>query len=298
MLSQGTQLFSRRGFMAATATTAAMLTSHVAAATPKEKKQAQAKRRKSRQLQFGLQLYSVRADCGKDLPGTLAKVAKMGYAAVEFAGYYGRSAKEMRKLLDDNGLLCCGTHTGFDTLLGDKLAGTIEYNKTIGNKYLIVPSLPAKYRGSHEAWLETAKVFNELAEKVKPHGMLVGYHNHSAEFKAIDGKLPWDTFCGNTSKDVVMQIDTGNCLGGGADPLPFLYKYPGRAITVHVKAFSKKKGNALIGEDDINWAAFFALCKAVGKTEWHIVEYESDAYPPLECVERCLKNLRKMKLTV
>ncbi len=69
----------------------------------------------------------MRADCGKDLPGTLAKVAKMGYAAVEFAGYYGRSAKEMRKLLDDNGLLCCGTHTGFDTLLGDNLAETIEY---------------------------------------------------------------------------------------------------------------------------------------------------------------------------
>ncbi len=92
MLTQGTQLFSRRGFMAATATTAAMLAPHAAAATTKDKTQAQAKRRRPKQLQFGLQLYSVRADCGKDLPGTLAKVAKMGYAAVEFAGYYGRSA--------------------------------------------------------------------------------------------------------------------------------------------------------------------------------------------------------------
>ena len=284
--------------MAATATTAAMLTSHAAAATPQDKTQAPAKRKKPRQIPFGLQLYSVRADCGKDLPGTLAKVAKMGYVAVEFAGYYGRTAKDMRKLLDDNGLLCCGTHTQLDTLLGDNLPGTIEYNKTIGNKYLIVPGLPAKYRGSHEAWLETAKIFNELAEKVKPQGMLVGYHNHSAEFKPIDGKRPWDTFCGNTSKDVIMQIDTGNALHGGADPLPYLYKYPGRAITVHVKAFSKKNNKALIGDDDINWKAFFALCKAVGKTEWYIVEYENDAYPPLECVERCLKNLRRMKLPV
>ena len=284
--------------MAATAATAAMLTSHAPAATPKDKNQAQAEKRKSRELQFGLQLYSVRDDCGKDLPGTLTKVAKMGYAAVEFAGYCGRNAKDMRKLLDDNGLVCCGTHTQLDTLLGDNLAKTIEYNKTIGNKYLIVPGLPAKYRGSHKAWLDTAKIFNELAEKVKPHGMLVGYHNHSAEFKPIDDKLPWDTFCSNTRDDVIMQIDTGNALHGGADPLPYLYIYPGRAITVHVKAFSKKNSKALIGEDDINWTAFFALCKAVGKTEWYIVEHESYAYPPLECVDRCLKNLRKMKLTI
>ena len=298
MLSQSTKLFSRRGFMAASAATAAMLTSHAPAATPKERTLALTKRKRPRQIPFGLQLYSVRGDCGKDLPGTLAKVAKMGYAAVEFAGYYGRNAKDMRKLLDDNGLVCCGTHAQFNSLLGDNLPKTIEFNKTIGNKYLIVPGLPGQYTGSHETWLNTAKIFNELAEKVKPHGMLVGYHNHSAEFKPIDGKLPWDTFCSNTRKDVIMQLDTGNALHGGADPLPYLYIYPGRAITVHVKAFSKKKGNALIGEDEINWAAFFALCKAVGKTEWHIVEYESNAYTPLESVDRCLKNLRKMNLPI
>ncbi len=249
-----------------------------------------------RRAQVGLQLYSVRNDCGRDLPGTIAAVAKMGYKGVEFAGYYNRTATQLRKMLDDNGLLCCGTHTGLDTLLGDNLANTIEFNKTLGNKYLVVPSLPGKYRGSHQAWLETAKLFNELAEKVKPQGMLVGYHNHSAEFKAIDGKLPWDTFCGNTSKDVIMQLDLGNAMRGGADPLPYIYRYPGRAITVHVKEFSKTNDKALVGEGDIPWKAFFALCKAVGGTEWYIVEQESYAYPPLECVKRCLINLRKMRL--
>jgi sugar phosphate isomerase/epimerase len=166
----------------------------------------------------------------------------------------------------------------------------------LGNKYLIVPGLPGKYRSSHQAWLDTAKLFNELAEKVKPHEMLVGYHNHSIEFTAMDGELPWDTFYGNTRKDVVMQIDVGNAIHGGADPLPYLYQYPGRAITVHVKEFSETNKKALIGEGDVSWKAFFALCKAVGQTEWYIVEQESYAYPPLECVERCLRNLRKMKL--
>ena len=228
--------------------------------------------------------------------GTIAAVAKMGYKGVEFAGYYDRTAGQLRKMLDDNGLVCCGTHTGLDTLLGDNLRRTIEFNKILGNKCLVVPGLPGKYRSSHQAWLDTAKLFNELAEKVKPHEMLVGYHNHSIEFTAMDGELPWDTFYGNTRKDVVMQIDVGNAIHGGADPLPYLYKYPGRAITVHVKEFSETNKKALIGEGDVNWKAFFALCKAVGQTEWYIVEQESYAYPPLECVQRCLRNLRKMKL--
>src|SRR4030042_5562980 len=71
-----------------------------------------------RKIPLGLQLYSVRTDCQKDLPGTIKTVAEMGYQGVEFAGYYDYSAKDIRKLLDDNGLKCCGTHAPLDTLRG------------------------------------------------------------------------------------------------------------------------------------------------------------------------------------
>jgi len=296
MLSLHIGFVSRRGFIAKSVAAAAMLASSADGASQDQKKKQRTMKRSRRRFPIGLQLYSVREDCKRDLPGTIAAVAKMGYKGVEFAGYYDRTAGQLRKMLDDNGLVCCGTHTGLDTLLKDNLARTIEFNQTLGNKYLIVPGLPGKYRSSHQAWLDTAKLFNELAEKVKPHEMLVGYHNHSIEFTAMDGELPWDTFYGNTRKDVIMQIDVGNAIHGGADPLPYLYLYPGRAITVHVKEFSKTNKKALIGEGDVSWKAFFALCKAVGQTEWYIVEQESYAYPPLECVERCLRNLRKMKL--
>lgn len=296
MLSHVIRLVSRRGFITKSVAAVAVLASSADGASQDQKKKERTKKRDRRRFPIGLQLYSVREDCKRDLPGTIAAVAKMGYKGVEFAGYYDRSAGQLRKMLDDNGLVCCGTHTGLDTLLGDNLRRTIAFNKTLGNKYLIVPGLPGKYRSSHQAWLDTAKLFNELAEKVKPHEMLVGYHNHSIEFTAMDGELPWDTFYGNTRKDVIMQIDVGNAIHGGADPLPYLYKYPGRAITVHVKEFSETNKKALIGEGDVNWKAFFALCKAVGQTEWYIVEQESYPYPPLECVERCLRNLRKMKL--
>ncbi len=300
MLLQDTGLISRRFLLAESLGAVALLASATDGATKKEKKEKvedKVKDKKAaKKISIGVQLYSVREDCKRDLPGTIAAIAKMGYMGVEFAGYYERKAAELRKMLDDNGLVCCGTHTAMDTLLGDNLSATIEFNKTLGNKFLVVPWLPENYRASRQAWLDTAKLFNELAEKVKSQGMRIGYHNHDVEFKPIDGELPWDTFCSSTSKDVIMQLDTGNALNGGADPLPFLYRYPERAVTVHLKEFSKKNDKALIGEGDINWKAFFALCKAVGGTEWYIVEQESYAYSPIDCIDRCLKNLRKMKL--
>jgi sugar phosphate isomerase/epimerase len=245
-------------------------------------------------IPIALQLYSVRNECEKDLSGTLNAVARMGYQGVEFAGYYDRTAKELRKMLDDLGLKCCGTHIGLDTLLGNNLPKTIEFNHTLGNRNLIVPGLPDECTSSRKAWLDTAKTFNELAEKVKAQGMRVGYHNHTIEFKPMDGALPWDIFFGNTRKEVIMQFDTGNAMEGGGDPIPFLKRYPGRAITIHVKEYSAKDPKALIGEGDIKWKDVFNLCETIGGTEWYIVEYESDAYPPLQSVDLCLKNLRKM----
>jgi sugar phosphate isomerase/epimerase len=246
------------------------------------------------EIPIALQLYSIRHDCEKDLPGTLQAVADMGYAGVEFAGYYGRSAAELRSMLDDLGLVAAGTHTSIDSLLGDQLSETVAFNRTLGNKYLIVPGLPESYRNSRQAWLETAEDFNRIAERLLPEGMFTGYHNHFVEFTPMDGELPWDTFFGNTRQEVVMQIDLGNALHGGGDPIPYIARYPGRARTVHLKEYSATNDKALIGEGDVDWQSVFHLCESQGNTEWYIVEQESYAYPPLECVDRCLQALRAM----
>lgn len=245
-------------------------------------------------IPVALQLYSIREDCTRDFPGCMAAVGKMGYAGVEFAGYYGRPASEVKKLLDENGLKTAGTHIGLDTLLGNDLQKTIEFNQEIGNRFLIVPGFSENRRNSRAAWLETAHLMNEIAGKLAPHGMYTGYHNHCIEFAPMDGELPWDTFFGNTRQEVVMQLDTGNALEGGADPTPFLSRYPGRALTVHLKEHSTSNPNALVGEGDINWPEIFSLCEGQGGTQWYIVEQETYAYPPLECVDRCLKNLKAM----
>lgn len=248
-----------------------------------------------RNIPLGLQLYSVRAECQKDLPATIKAVVDIGYQGVEFAGYYDYSAKDIRKLLDDNGLKCCGTHAQLDTLLGDNLSKTIEFNKIIGNKYLIVPSLDQKKYSSAEGWKNAADMFNELAEKVEPHKIQVGYHNHSHEFKPVDGQVPWDIFFGGTRKDVIMQFDTGNAMQGGGDAIPYLKRYPGRAVTVHLKEYSATNKNAIVGEGDIPWEELLNLCETIGGTKWYIIEEEKDVYPPLEGVELCYKNFRKLR---
>ena len=198
-------------------------------------------------MPVGVQLYSVRQQCEKDLAKVLESIAKFGYKGVEYAGYYGRDAKTLRKLMDDNGLVCCGTHTPYNTVLPKELKQTIEFNKTLGNKFLIVPGMSAN---SKAGWLEKAKLFNDVADQLKEHGMVTGYHAHGGDFKKFDGETAWDIFFGNTKPGVVMQLDTGNCMDGGADPVAVLKKYPGRAATIHLKEHGGPK-EAVIGGGDI-----------------------------------------------
>lgn len=245
-------------------------------------------------IPIALQLYSVREDAARDLQGVLAAVAGMGYKGVEFAGYYGHDARTIRGWLDAYGLKVAGAHVGIETLLGDELLRTVEFHQTLGTTTLVVPGLAEQWRNSRAAWLKTAETLNAVAIALKPYGMRTGYHNHHIEFAPMEGELPWDMLFGNTTDDVIMQFDTGNALHGGAQAAPFLRRYPGRAKTVHLKEYSAANASALIGEGDVPWTEIFELCETIGGTEWYIVEQESYAYPPLECVRRCLQALKAM----
>jgi sugar phosphate isomerase/epimerase len=76
--------------------------------------------------------------------------------------------------------------------------------------------------------------------------------------------------------------------------LDLIKRYPGRALTVHLKEHSATNDKAVIGEGDMKWKQFFKLCETVGGTQWYIVEQESYAYPPVECARKCVQNLRQM----
>ena len=246
---------------------------------------------------FALELYSVRHDLTNDFEGTLKAVKALGYEGVEFAGDYAHPAEKVAAAINEIGLTCCGWHTPWAYVQDDKLEATIAYNKTVGNRYVIIPGLPLPCTYSIKAWKATAEKFNVIAEKLAAHDLILGYHNHASEFKTIRGKVPYDVFFSNTNREIVMQLDNGNAMSGGADVCALIRRYPGRARTVHIKPYSKSKGfDTMIGEDDIPLPEFMRLCGEIGGTEWYIVEYESEAlHAPLEGVKLCLEKLKEMQ---
>ena len=245
-------------------------------------------------IPVALQLWSVREDCARDLEGTLRAVAEMGYDGVEFAGYHGWSAGRLRDLLRDLGLSVAGSHVGIGTLMGEELEASIEFNRELGNKHMIVPALSKEMMGPKQAWLDVAGILNGVAARLGSEGMRTGYHNHQVEFQGVDGELPWDIVMGSTVDAVVMQFDVGNAMLGGVsveEVYGFIRRYPGRVATAHLKEYSSTDPEALLGDGEAPLEEFMNLCRSIGGTEWFIVEQGVYPVPPLESARRCIKNL-------
>lgn len=283
------QPISRRNFLSQSASTAVVAAAALAGVP---RSLLAAEDYGGKKIPIGLQLYTIGRSIQGDVAGTLAQLAKVGYKGVEFAGYFNLDAKALRKVLDDNGLKCCGSHVQLGMIQGDKLEKTIEFNQAIGNTRLIVPSLGGNYTSSKKSLEDVAEAFNEIADKLKPAGMRTGFHCHPGEFKNIDGETVWDIFFSKAKKDVIMQCDLGHMGTAGVDPVAYLKKYPGRAASVHVKPSAKNKRGGLVGDadDDLKWPEIFKACETVGGTEWYIVEYDGGS---MEKVEKTIETLRK-----
>jgi sugar phosphate isomerase/epimerase len=250
-------------------------------------------------IPIALQLFSVRGECSKDLPATLKAAAKTGYVGVEPWGYGGEkvewmgfAAKDLRTMLDDNGLACCGIHLGTGALLGDNLARTIELNKTLGNRFLIIAADKPRM-SAVETIKELAGILNDTAEKLKPHGMFTGYHAHGFDFVKFGGQTAWDLLFSQTRQDVIMQMDIGNCASGGGDPIAILRKFPGRARSVHLKDYGGPEGS-VIGEGKADWKVIFRLCETAHATEWYVVEEGGKDGLGFDVPRRSLEALRRM----
>jgi sugar phosphate isomerase/epimerase len=244
-------------------------------------------------IPIALQLWSLRDACAADFPGTLAKIAKMGYDGVEFAGFYGLKACQLRTILGDLGLQIAGSHTGLDLLKGEVCQDTLDYNAELGNRRLVIPSVPEEYRKSIKGWRRVGREIAEIAAHTREEGFSLGYHNHAVEFTTIDGVLPARALFGELPPDVRAQIDVGWVAAAGEDPVAILHEFAPRIETVHIKEFSAKNDSAVIGAGEVDFAAVFAQCDEIG-VEWCIIEHERYADPPLVCVRQCLDNIRAM----
>ncbi|GAB5518780.1 MAG: hypothetical protein RhofKO_10310 [Rhodothermales bacterium] len=248
-----------------------------------------------RDIPVGVQLYCVRHEMDEDVPGTLAKLAEMGYEGVEFADYHGYSAEELRTMMDDLGLRACGTHIHLSDMQGDKLEETVAFNQALGNDYLVIRWMGDNLRTDAATYANTIEQINEVAANLQPYGMKVGYHNHGYIFETFGGDTLWDLLGDGMQDGAFLQLDTGNAASSGHPPLPLIERHPGKTLTMHVKPYSATNDAAYIGDDDLDWPQLFQLTEAVGGIEWYIIEYEKEGSPPLDALAANLANFNAIR---
>lgn len=205
-----------------------------------------------KKFKVGLQLYSIREDMKKDMDAALKSVKEMGYNCVEFAGYFGKSAEEVKALLDKYGLECVSVHQAPQLFVeeGQKAA---DYLKTIGAKYCAVPHYDVNKLPGTPEWTETKAMFQQVGKLLKENGIQMMYHNHDFEFNKFEDKFLLDWIF-EILPELQPEIDTCWVHYAGYNPAEYLLKYSGKIKIVHLKDFvCKSLGDgpvyALIGKD-------------------------------------------------
>jgi len=251
----------------------------------------------AKNIPIGLELYSVRNTLQKDLMGTLDGVAKMGYQVVEFyAPYYQWTpeyAKEVRKKLDDLAIKCNSTHNGRNAFGTAGVQKAIDLNGILGARYIVMASA-GKVEGA-DGWKKVADDLNSGNDKMKAAGIHAGYHNHAAEWKKVDEKVPMEIIATNTDKSIMLQLDVGTAVEEGRDPVAWIDANPGRIKSLHLKEWSKTKGyKCLLGEGESPWKKIFQAAEKKGGVEYYLIEQEGSEFPEMETVAKCLATYKKL----
>lgn len=205
-----------------------------------------------KQLPVGYQMYSARVDAQKDLKKVCGELKAMGYDGVELAGFYGRSAEEIRDILGETGLKAVSDHVSAGDMDRD-LFGVIASHLAIGCRYIAIPSLGREEKPGEAGFAGMLRKLNRWGRVCKEAGIQLLYHNHDFEFVPVSGIYGLDFLFGATDPDLLKtEIDVCWVKYAGVDPAEYLRKYAGRAPLVHMKDFVGKKGEgtpyALIGQ--------------------------------------------------
>ncbi len=192
-------------------------------------------------LKIGLQLYSVRDDMAQDMYGTLKKVKEMGYDYVEFAGYFDKTAEEVKAMLDEIGLEAVSVHQVHSLFL-EQGQEAVDYLKTIGAKYAAIPWMAADDHKGAAHYDDVIDGIKKAAQLLKDNGIQMLYHNHDFEFKTYEEKFLLDWLYETVSADLLQtEIDTCWVKYAGYDPCEYIRKYAGRSPIVHLKDFTCKR---------------------------------------------------------
>jgi len=232
---------------------------------------------------IGMELYTVRSLTAKDLAGTLAQLARIGYKEVEFAGYQGHSAVDVRAMLDQNGLTAPSAHIDIVKIETDA-DRTFSDAKVVGHKWITIPSLPRCRPQTVDDWKQVAARFNAAGKKVKDAGFKLAFHNHNEVFRKAGDELPIDILIRETDPALVSyQMDVYWVVNGGGNPVALLGKYPGRFTMLHLKDSMgpPEQNMADVGSGTIDFKAVLSHAKGI---EHYFVERDDPTDPMASAV--------------
>jgi sugar phosphate isomerase/epimerase len=246
-------------------------------------------------IPIALQLYTVRDETARDMAGTLAQVAAMGYAGVELTGYGGMTVNDLRARLDTLGLRVAGSHVAVARLEGE-LPQVFAECHTLGVTHLVWPFLPIDQR-TVAGFTALAESLNRVGTAGRAEGITLCYHNHAFEWETTnDGMAAYDWLAGMTDPEAVqLELDVYWLLKAGHDPAMYLERYAGRVPLVHLKDITKDEREtfAPVGEGSVDFTPIFAAAEQAG-TAWYIVEQDRADGSSIEAARTSLNNLRAL----
>jgi len=239
-------------------------------------------------MDYGLQLYSIRDITDKDMDGALKMVSGLGYKYVEFAGFFGIPAADIRAMLDKYGLTVSGTHTGWQEV-AERFDETVAYHKAIGNANIIIPGADFSTREKLDAFVDMA---NEFQPRLAAEGLTFGYHNHAFEFDTQPcGKTIYEHLAERTS--LLLEIDTYWAYVGRQDPVAMMEQLKDRLRVIHIKDGSPEGEGTPLGMGAAPVKAVYD--KAIELGVLMVVESETLTPDGITEAKICMEYLKKLE---
>ncbi|KAB8128262.1 sugar phosphate isomerase/epimerase [Gracilibacillus oryzae] len=247
---------------------------------------------------IAIQLYSVREHTANDFLGTLRKLGEMGYEAVQFAGFFDTPANELKQVMDEAGLVAAGSHMPFETLIGDQLEASLEYNRTIGNDLIICPILPQEYLKDEAAYYRAAEELNEIGRRCKEAGFTFAYHNHNMEFFDLgNGKRGFDIIFEETDKEnVKVELDCYWATHADNEPIQVIQAYDDQVVSLHIKDMTIENGEKRsieIGKGTLDISSLWQAGEKAG-VNWYVIEQEKFDGDPLDSARVNVEELKEL----
>ena len=226
---------------------------------------------------IGMHLYTMRGPLATDYPGSLERLADIGYRTVGVSGRFGHSAAAIRSFADAADLRIVLEHIGYDRIAND-WEGAVAEVRSLGAEWIVVPSLPGSLR-TPDGYRQVAAEFNQAGEVARAYGLKLLYHNHDVDFLVVDGQVLFDILAAETDPELVgFEFDLYWCVRGRQHPVHYFTGMPGRFPALHVKDMAPNLSFADVGSGILNFPAWFQHRKVAGIRQW-LVEHDTPPDP-------------------